>query len=279
MTRLFLAGLFLLSSFAYSETETDYAYLGVHTSRLDIGLSHQLGLPPGAHLRVDRVAQGSPAENAGIKLFDILLKLNDQLLINPDQLKALVQMHNPGERISLSLLRQTKPLTISVELEEVPEDLRIRRGRDWMDDRVPFDMEGFFGPNDRIRDFLRRHSFDFPDIDDFYHRPFYYDPRLENPSALPPGNKSAPDDPLHGGTTDVENYSYSSSTQQITVRDEQGTLQWTEKDGLRFLRATSLNGRVLFEGAITTEEDRKKLPEGVGERLRAMQEAGQIPKY
>ena len=66
-------------------------------------------------------------------------------------------------------------------------------------------------------------------------------------------------------------------TQQITVSDEKGSLQWTEKDGLRFLRATDLEGHVLFEGAITTDEDREKIPDGVAERLQAMQEKGQIP--
>ncbi len=277
MKKFVLLGWILFSSFAFSQSDTDYAYLGVHTSQLDQGLSHQLGLPPGAHLRVDHVAQGSPAENAGLKLYDILLKLDDQLLINPDQLKTLVQMRNPGERISLSVLRQSKPLTVSVELLEMPEELRDRQNRDWMDDSDPFDFDGLF-PQDRIRDFFRRHSFDFPDLRDFYRQPFFSRPELDDPSIVPnsPG-QSRIEDPLHSGSNDVQTYSYSSSTQQVTVSDEEGSLQWTEKDGLRFLRATDLNGKVLFEGAITTEEDRKKLPDGVGQRLQAMQKAGQIP--
>ena len=55
-------------------------------------------------------------------------------------------------------------------------------------------------------------------------------------------------------------------------------MQWTEKDGVRFLRATDLQGRVVFDGPITTEEDRQKLPKEVGERLWAMQQSGQIPE-
>ena len=107
--------------------------------------------------------------------------------------------------------------------------------------------------------------------------PSFPDPRLD-PSVPSPSGSGTLDDPLHGGGgADVQTYSYSSSTQQITVSDEEGSLQWTEKDGLRFLRATDLEGRVLFEGAITTEEDRKKMPDGVGQRLRAMQQSGQIP--
>jgi hypothetical protein len=277
MKKFVLFGWILFSPFSFSQQDTDFAYLGVHTSRLDQGLSHQLGLPPGAHLRIDRVAQGSPAENAGLKLYDILLKLDDQLLINPDQLKTLVQMRNPGERISLSVLRQSKPITVSVKLLEMPEELRDRQNRDWMDDRDPFDFDGLF-PQDRFRDFFRRHSFDFPDLTDFYRQPFFSNPGLDAPSVAPGSpDQSGIDDPLHSGGTDVQTYSYSSSTQQVTVSDEEGSLQWTEKDGLRFLRATDLDGEVLFEGAITTEEDRKKLPDGVGQRLRTMQQAGQIP--
>ena len=274
--RYFLIFLLLFSTSLHAETDVDHAYLGVHTSRLDNGLSYQLGLPKGVHLQVDQVAPGSPAEQAGIRLYDVLLRFDDQLLINPDQLKTLVRMRNPGERISLSILRQSKPISLSVELIEAPESARDSYDHVWSDDRDPFDLDKFFGPNNRFRDFFHRHSFDFPDIRDFHRQPFFSDPRPEPSSPAPPSG-GAMDDPLHGGGADVHNYSYSSSTQQITVSDEKGSLQWTEKDGLRFLRVTDLEGQVLFEGAITTEKDRTKIPDGVAERLRLMQESGQIP--
>jgi hypothetical protein len=260
----------------FAQPDLDHAYLGVHTSRLDRAVSHQLGLTGGVHLQVEQVAPGSPAEDAGVKLYDVLLKFDDQLLINPEQLKKLVRMRNPGERVSLSILRQSKPVTLFVELIEIPESVRDSYDHEWGDDGDPFDFDQLFGPNNRFRDFFRRHSFDFPDIRDFHRRPFFPDPRLD-PSVPAPSGSGMLDDPLHGGGADVQTYSYSSSTQQITVSDEEGSLQWTEKDGLRFLRATNLEGGVLFEGAITTEEDRKKMPDGVGQRLRAMQQSGQIP--
>jgi hypothetical protein len=268
----FVPVFFFLSSLLYSQPDIDHAYLGVHTSRLDRAVSHQLGLPNGLHLLVERVAEGSPAEDAGLQLHDILLKFDEQILVNPEQLKTLVRMHNPSERVNLSILRQSKPLSLSVELIEVPEDLRDSDGSEWFDDRDGRGMERFFGPNDRLRDLLRRHSFDFPDLRQFHNRPFF---------SSPPGQTTKPqtplDDPLHGGGTDVQSYSYSSSTQQITVNDEEGSLQWTEKDGLRFLRATDLEGKVVFDGPISTEEDLANLPQGVGQRLRAMQQSGQIP--
>ena len=87
------------------------------------------------------------------------------------------------------------------------------------------------------------------------------------------------DDPLHGGGADVQSYSYSSSTQQITVKDEQGSLEWTEKDGLRFLRAADLEGNILFEGPITTPEDRSKIPPSALERLQKAETKGQLPGF
>ena len=277
MRKFVLLGWVVCCSLVWAQQDMDFAYLGVHTSRLDNGLSHQLGLPLGAHLKVERVVTGSPAEDAGIKLFDILIKLDDQLLINPDQLKTLVQMRNSGECITLSILRQSKPLSVLVELTEAPQKVLDSVNRDWMDERGPFNTDQFFGPNDRFRDFFRRHSFDFPDLKNFHH-PFFSNPQLDDPSVSPSPIPGSSDDPLHAGDTDVQSYSYSSSTQQITVNDEFGSLQWTEKDGLRFLRATDLKGRVLYEGSITSQDELNELPVGVRDRLRTLQRSGQIPE-
>ena len=267
----------LTSCIASAQADIDFAYLGVHTSRLDGGTSHQLGLPPRAHLRVDRVVPGSPAEGGGVQLYDILLKLDDQLLINPDQLKTLVRMRNPGERISLSIIRKAKPISLSVELVEAPESVRNSHDREWFEDGDSIDFDNRLGPNDRLRELWRRHSMDFPNLRDFYRRPLFSDPLLDGPPISTPQTPGGQDDPLHGTGADVHSYSFSSSTKQVTVSDKEGTLQWTEKDGLRFLRATDLEGGVLFEGAITSQEDRKNMPDSVKMRLQTLQKTGQIP--
>ena len=277
MKRIFQLSWFFVCPLLWVYADIDHAYLGVHTTRLDRGISYQLGLPPGVHLQVERVAPGSPAEGAGVKLYDVLLKLDDQLLINPEQLKTLVRLRNPGERISLSILRQAKPLCLSVELLEVPENHRDSYGRERMNYPDPFDINSLFGPGDRMRDFFRRHSFDFPDIDNFQEQNQFSDPDLQGSTVPPSTSPKILDDPLHGDRSNTQSYSYSSSTQQITRSDGDGTLQWTEKDGLRFLRATDLAGRVLFEGSISSEEDRQKLPLKVRIRLQNLQDAGQLP--
>ena len=260
---------------ASAQKDVDHAYLGVHASRLDQGLSHQLGLPQGVHLQVEGVVPGSPAELAGIVRFDVLLQFDDQILVNPEQLKSLVRMRNPGERVVLSVMRKSTPFTLTAELVEAPVDLYNSENRKDFDGSKDFDR--LLGPNDRLRDFFRRHSFDFPELQDFHRSPFFSSPRFQSPSIDPPTGGIDLDDPLHSGGTNVQSFTYSSSTQQITVNDDEGSLQWTEKDGVRFLRATDLQGRVVFEGPITSAEDRKTLPLGVASRLQALQDSGQLP--
>ena len=75
--RFFIAVVSLFTSSLFAQSDLDFAYLGVHTSRLDQAISHQLGLPNGVHLRVERVVPGSPAEVSGVKLYDVLLKFED----------------------------------------------------------------------------------------------------------------------------------------------------------------------------------------------------------
>ena len=84
------------------------AYLGVHTEKLSPGTSHQLNLPIGAYLEVVYVGKESPALEAGIQSYDVLKKFDDQILINQEQLKQLVQMKQPGDSVILQLLRKGK---------------------------------------------------------------------------------------------------------------------------------------------------------------------------
>ena len=72
-------------------------YLGVDTSQVPTVVSEQLGLAKGFGLVVDYVEPNSPAATAGVQQNDILKMLNDQILIEPSQLRKLLQTF-PKER-------------------------------------------------------------------------------------------------------------------------------------------------------------------------------------
>lgn len=91
-------------------------YCGLATSECPAVLSAQLKLADGFGLVVDFVEPKSPAEAAGLKQHDLLQKINDQVLVNPEQLRALVRMKKPSDDAKFTLLRQGRVMTVNVEL-------------------------------------------------------------------------------------------------------------------------------------------------------------------
>ena len=76
-------------------------YLGVETSQVPPVVSEQLGLAKGLGLVVDYVEPNSPAAAAGVQQNDILKMLNDQILIEPSQLRKLLQTFPEGTEVTL----------------------------------------------------------------------------------------------------------------------------------------------------------------------------------
>ena len=81
-------------------------YLGVETSQVPTVVSEQLGLAKGLGLVVDYVEPNSPAATAGVQQNDILKMLNDQILIEPSQLRKLLQTFPEGTDVTLTVSAQ-----------------------------------------------------------------------------------------------------------------------------------------------------------------------------
>src|ERR1043166_5899507 len=98
-------------------------YLGVETSQVPTVVSEQLGLAKGLGLVVDYVEPNSPAASAGIQQNDILKMLNDQILIEPTQLRKLLQTFSEGTEVTLTILRKGKEQKVTAKLakKEVPQ--------------------------------------------------------------------------------------------------------------------------------------------------------------
>src|SRR6266542_4622688 len=98
-------------------------FLGVETSPVPSVVSEQLGLAKGFGLVVDYVVPDSPAAAAGVQQNDILKMLNDQILIEPSQLRKLLQTFTEGTDVTLTILRkgQEQKVTVKLTKKEVPQ--------------------------------------------------------------------------------------------------------------------------------------------------------------
>jgi hypothetical protein len=115
---------------AFAPRREKGSYLGVSASPPPPVLRKQLGLHEGMGLVVDLVVPESPAAKAGLQQFDVLQKLDDQLIVNPEQLAVLVRSHKPGEEVKLGIIHEGKSATLTAKLAE--HDLEpLGLGGDW----------------------------------------------------------------------------------------------------------------------------------------------------
>ena len=81
ITKNVLTYFLLSSSCVFSKTSQKIekvTFLGVSSSTLPEIMSEQLNLPKGIYLSIDQVSPDSPADRAGVKLYDIFLQMDDQ---------------------------------------------------------------------------------------------------------------------------------------------------------------------------------------------------------
>lgn len=88
--------------------------IGLRLSRAPDVLREQFGLGRGAGLVVEAVAVDSFGSRAGFKRNDVLVSLDDQLLVLPAQVPALFEAADGETPCRCRLLRGGRPLTISL---------------------------------------------------------------------------------------------------------------------------------------------------------------------
>lgn len=93
------------------------AWLGLDLTKPDETItSHIPTLPPGIGFIIRSVEKDGPGEAAGLQVFDVLSKINDQLLVNEGQLAALLRLFKPSDEVSLAGFRGGKPIEVKLKL-------------------------------------------------------------------------------------------------------------------------------------------------------------------
>jgi membrane-associated protease RseP (regulator of RpoE activity) len=87
--------------------QTSGGYLGVTLAPVTDETRAQLGdrLPVGQGVMIRDVAPGSPASQAGLRPYDILLSYDDQRLYSAEQLSGLVRADTPAQDVDLQVVR------------------------------------------------------------------------------------------------------------------------------------------------------------------------------
>lgn len=97
------------------------AWLGVYMQPVTPDIVEGFGLKSSDGALVSDVVPDSPAEKAGLQRGDIIKKIGNATLKTPDELSSAVRKQAAGDTVRLEILRDGKTSTLSVKLEELPD--------------------------------------------------------------------------------------------------------------------------------------------------------------
>jgi C-terminal processing protease CtpA/Prc len=108
----------LIVGLALAADKAGKAYLGIVPSEITSDIAGDYGTQAGAGVLVDDVASGSPADKAGLRENDVILKIGDQSPTGPEEFRKLLEKYKPDDTVELTCIRGGKQKTVSVKLGE-----------------------------------------------------------------------------------------------------------------------------------------------------------------
>lgn len=275
---------------APAEEQKPVAYIGVLTREVPAELRSQFSLPEGFGLMVDEVMPESPAQAAGLKTHDVLVKFEDQRLVNMEQLMALVRSKKKGETAQLTVITGGKETQVPVTLGERMVAVNERRQPygfgGWPQMGMPFGGREMEQMQRGMRDMGGEQR---EQMERFQNEMREYQERLQNWMK---GDKSTPmpqapmfnmpdhhprrgnteRQPAHSprdGNVQRFNFSESHEAMNVTRRDEAGEYSIKREDGKTTFTVRP-NGGKEQSWPVNTDEERKAVPEEFRDKLRMM---------
>mgnify|MGYP001348978716 CR=1 FL=1 len=95
-------------------------FVGVTTGSLNPRQDAQLNLPANTGIGIATVQPGTPADKAGLKANDIIIKFDGQTIHGEEGFVGLLLMHKPGDTVTFTVLRNQQQQDITVTLGQAP---------------------------------------------------------------------------------------------------------------------------------------------------------------
>ena len=273
------------------------AYAGISpavvTELVRRGVTSQ-DVPPGVGVLVAFVDPKGPSMGI-LAEDDILVRLDDQVLVNPEQFRALIGMSKPGDVVTIVAVREDEVIKVNLKLGSrnapvasapkakkssapkveakvadeaapaapkavVPPRMGITiNGQTFEFNQDP--MEGF--PPEIIQQFneMRQRSMPVPRV---------AEPEVEAEKESTP----APSAPAMQSKSKSFSFSFGnggSVSSNSVAADRDGTVAIEERDGKKHAVIKDASGKVLFDGDVTTDEARAKMKPKLRDRLKLVE--------
>jgi len=181
---------------------------------------------------------------------DILTRLDDQMLFNAEQFRALVRTRKPGDKVKLTLVRGVEPMVIDFVLGSRPAEKVAAQARTGTRSGRAGSIETpngiTIGPGGVIPPEVLK--------------------QLQDMQSGPSSSSS------HSFSFSFGNGAKSSSTSMAS--DGEGTVSLEEKDGKKRAVVKDRDGKTLFDGDVTEKASVEKLPADIRRRLKLVEGKG-----
>jgi serine protease Do len=97
-------------------------WLGVYVQKLTPELARSVGAPDDRGVLVTDVAGGSPADKGGIRRRDVIVEFDGKAITDVGELPRFVAAAPIGKSASVKVLRDGKPMTLSITIAELAEE-------------------------------------------------------------------------------------------------------------------------------------------------------------
>jgi len=115
-------------------------WLGVAIQDVDENLAQSFGLKEARGILVSEVQSNSPADKAGLKRGDVIIRLDEVVLKDVNDLRNRIALITPKTKITLGIIRDSKNKNIVVTIGERPAD--FNKISKWKDGKTSLDQFG-----------------------------------------------------------------------------------------------------------------------------------------
>lgn len=96
-----------------------YTGIGVSLQSLSGDLGEYFGIPSGEGALVTKVYEDSPAQEAGLKAGDVIVRVDDEPVDDPTDVNYALKEHEVGDQVNLAIMRDRSEQTVAVEVDEI----------------------------------------------------------------------------------------------------------------------------------------------------------------
>jgi len=101
--------------------DNDRGYMGVHLDDLNEQMGEYFGVEDGGGALVTEVIEDSPADKAGLKAGDVIIRIGENEVDSSKALHKVIGDTEPEQQMAVKVMRKGKSKDLSITLGEMPE--------------------------------------------------------------------------------------------------------------------------------------------------------------